>query len=125
MEVVVLASKKTYSLAKRMQIVEWFEEKAIVDSLNIPKDFEARAVKADMLNRPFHNEFKEFALSFSLQRRVNDIVSQVATYNTGLTDVAVFIAQCHMALVLPSRFTKYKILNVSSIDELKKALDNG
>lgn len=131
LDVMLLASKKTYSLLKKKPIVEW--KTAPYDSdaarLKFPHDFEIRLVKAAAAGKSLDKEFNELSLDWSASSDAKAAAKKLICGNSylggcsGLTDVALYIENLGLAVIVESHASSPSIIEVDSIDALKKALD--
>ena len=130
LDVMLLASKKTYSLLKKKPVVEW--KTAPYDSdaarLKFPHDFEIRLVKAAAAGKSLDKEFNELSLDWSASNDAKAAAKKLISGNgylgcSGLTDVALYIENLGLAVIVESHASSPSIIEVDSIDALKKALD--
>ena len=119
---IILASKRTYSLAQHKPIVEWHQMQDDIP-VNMPRNYNVRCVDAELAGKSLSNEFEdELRLDWS---RKDAIINKCKNkYGTNLTDIAVFLPKLNVALILQSHLNDVfnTIINILSIDDLKKAL---
>ena len=127
LDVMLLASKKTYSLLKKKPVVEWKTAPYDGDAahLKFPHDFEIRLVKAATTGKSLSSEFNELSLDWSASNDAKAAAKKLIGGNSycGLTDVALYIENLGLAVIVESHASSSSIIEVDSIDALKKALD--
>ena len=123
MDGILLVSKRTYSISKKMPIVKWLAKEQPLDSIKMPRDFEMRSVNAALDGKSILSEFRELNLNWSSRQDLVNAAEKLLPLNHGKKDVAWLNCDLHIAFIISS-FNKNlpRTLKVDSIEELKKEL---
>lgn len=123
LDVVLLVSRRTYSLSQKKACIEWKTTPYNTNGtrLQYPKDFEIRLVKAATAGKSLKEEFKELNIDWSFS---NDIKTRARELidNAGLTDIALYIECLGLAIIVEAHSMSPNIIEVDSLDSLKKAI---
>ena len=119
---ILLISKKTYSLSKKVSITKWIEKPYEFDNLKVPKNFELRFVNANLEMKDLHQAFPEFEISWNTKSRIREIAKNECRRQYGLTDIVWYSEKMQIAFVIDSHKRLPEIVHVQSEDELKRML---
>ena len=119
----LVVSKKTYSFSKRKSIVEWKSE-PFVDShfkLQYPANFELRFVNANLAGKSLRDEFPELQRDWCVQNTIRNAATHIVDYNSGLTDIVLYIKNLKLAIIVESHTNKHdEYVKAESLDELQR-----
>jgi len=119
---ILLISKKTYSLSKKVPITKWIEKPYEIDNLKMPKDFELRFVNANLEMKGLSQAFPEFELSWNTKYNIRDIAKKECTTQNGLTDIVWYSEKMQLIFIIDSHKRLPEIMHVQSEDEIKRIL---
>ena len=125
MTTILLVSKRTFSISKKKPIIEWKQQSLDVPHITSPNDFEIRIVNAAANGKSLANEFKELNVDWSSCNDIKRAANTLFDVNDGMTDIALFIDRLNIGIIIESQANhKHKMLEVDSIDTLKKKVLN-
>ena len=120
---ILLISKKTYSLSKKVPITKWIEKPYEFDNLKVPKNFELRFVNANLEMKDLHQAFPEFEISWNTKSKMRETArNNECSLRHGLTDIAWYSKKMQIAFIIDSHRRLPEIVHVQSEDELKRML---
>ena len=119
---ILLISKKTYSLSKKVPITKWIEKSYEFDNLKMPKNFELRFVNANLEMKSLSQEFPEFELSWNIRSNICDIAKKECSEKNGLTDIVWYCNKMQLAFIIQSHKKLPNIVHLQTEDEVKKML---
>ena len=125
LDVMLVVSRKTYSLSNRKYIVKW--ETTQLDNKKLkfkyPDNAEIRIVEADIANRSLKKEFNELSIDWGVSTYIENSAKQLV--NTGLTDILLYIGCLHLAIVFRSHSYNYQtiIIEAESLEALKSMFE--
>lgn len=116
----LLAARRIYSFADCKPHVEWKVFEIDDVPLEVPHDFEKRAVEAALEDKRLYSEFEELDLKWSYKNDLVDKAEKWCSSNEGLDDVLLFIEELKIAFSLKAFTSIESMFTVESIDNLKK-----
>lgn len=123
MDGIILMSRKTYSLSKKLPIIEWIEKKHEIYDFKMPKDFELRFVNANLMMSDIKHVFPELIMSWTDKDKIKNIAEhECCKERNGLTDIVWFSQELQLAYVIRSHVRLPDMFHARSIDEIKDML---
>lgn len=119
---ILLLSRKVFSLSKKKPITEWKTLPFSESHLRYPHDFEIRLVNAATTGKKLNEEFNELNLSWDVENNIRKIASNEWSRDAGLTDIALYVESLGLAIIVESYACEHKIVEVESLDALKKVV---
>ena len=116
----LLAARRIYSFADCKPRVEWKVFGIDDIPLEVPHDFEKRAVEAALEDKRLYSEFPELDLKWSYKNELTDKVEKWCSSDEGLDDILLFIEDLKIAFSLKAFTPIETMFTVESVDNLKK-----